>query len=85
MTYWREEKGNFTTIPQYFKEHGYYTTWLGKIFHYGSLLTNVRGRSFDRPYSWTETLRLRGTMGNKMTRNWSTNRLRCTPICQSKA
>ena len=24
-SYWRQEGGNFTTLPQYFKEHGYIT------------------------------------------------------------
>ena len=34
-TYWRTEGGNFTTIPQYFKEHGYVSVGVGKIFHGG--------------------------------------------------
>ena len=34
--YWRDMGGNFTTIPQFFKEHGYRTLGGGKIFHGGS-------------------------------------------------
>ena len=45
--YWREVAGNFTTIPQYFKEHGYLTLAAGKIFHPGVASGN------DDPASWT--------------------------------
>ncbi|KAK8776327.1 hypothetical protein V5799_030328 [Amblyomma americanum] len=31
--YWRRTVGNFTTIPQYFKENGYHTVSVGKVFH----------------------------------------------------
>ena len=34
-SYWRNVSGNFTTIPQYFKEQGYMTVGMGKIFHGG--------------------------------------------------
>ena len=34
--YWREAAGNFTTLPQYFKENGYFTASFGKVFHHGS-------------------------------------------------
>lgn len=47
-TYWREAGGNFTTIPQFFKEHGYITQGIGKIFHPG------RSSHSDDPISWTE-------------------------------
>ena len=29
--YWRHVAGNFTTIPQYFKQHGYTTAGMGKV------------------------------------------------------
>lgn len=47
--YWRDTTGNFTTLPQYFKAHGYDTYAIGKIFHPG------RSSNFsdDFPYSWT--------------------------------
>ena len=38
--YWRDMGGNFTTIPQFFKEHGYRTLGGGKIFHGGSASNN---------------------------------------------
>merc|ERR1719262_1650823 len=31
--YWRESGGNFTTLPQRFKEEGFLTIGMGKIFH----------------------------------------------------
>ncbi|XP_063823610.1 iduronate 2-sulfatase [Ostrinia nubilalis] len=47
--YWRHTVGNFTTIPQYFKENGYETFSVGKVFHPG------RSSNFsdDYPYSWS--------------------------------
>ncbi|KAH3699905.1 hypothetical protein DPMN_074867 [Dreissena polymorpha] len=44
-TYWRKVSGNFTTLPQYFKNHGRITAGIGKIFHSGFK---------DDPISWTE-------------------------------
>ncbi|XP_039443397.1 iduronate 2-sulfatase [Culex pipiens pallens] len=48
-SYWREFAGNFTTIPQYFKENGYSTQSIGKIFHPG-VSSNY---SDDYPLSWS--------------------------------
>ncbi|XP_045480088.1 iduronate 2-sulfatase isoform X2 [Harmonia axyridis] len=48
--YWREKSGNFTTLPQHFKENGYYTYAIGKVFH-PSLTSNS---SDDMPYSWSK-------------------------------
>ena len=36
--YWRDVAGNFTTLPQYFKENGYKTAGLGKVDFVGLLL-----------------------------------------------
>lgn len=47
--YWRENVGNFTTLPQYFKEHDYFTYSIGKVFHPG-ISSNF---SDDYPYSWS--------------------------------
>ncbi|KAF6090847.1 hypothetical protein HJG60_012229 [Phyllostomus discolor] len=35
-SYWRVQAGNFSTIPQYFKENGYVTMSVGKVFHPGT-------------------------------------------------
>ena len=47
--YWREVGGNFTTIPQFFKEHGYRTLGAGKVFHPGEENGND-----DIEFSWTD-------------------------------
>ncbi|KAJ8983450.1 hypothetical protein NQ317_013325 [Molorchus minor] len=48
-SYWRAVVGNFTTLPQYFKEHGYFTYSVGKVFHPG----NSSNFTDDFPYSWS--------------------------------
>ncbi|KAM5128918.1 iduronate 2-sulfatase isoform 1-T2 [Callospermophilus lateralis] len=48
-SYWRVHAGNFSTIPQYFKENGYLTMSVGKVFHPG-ISSN---HSDDSPYSWS--------------------------------
>ncbi|EDO35341.1 predicted protein [Nematostella vectensis] len=47
--YWRTKVGNFTTIPQLFKEAGYFTASAGKVFHPGE----SSGETYDYPYSWS--------------------------------
>ena len=47
--YFREIGGNFTTIPQFFKENGYISIGMGKIFHSGE----ASGGDNDG-YSWTD-------------------------------
>ena len=44
--YWRQKGGNFTSLPQYFKEHGYKTLSVGKVFH--------PGHGDDQPFSWSQ-------------------------------
>ncbi|XP_078602080.1 iduronate 2-sulfatase-like isoform X1 [Branchiostoma floridae x Branchiostoma japonicum] len=48
-SYWRTAAGNFTTLPQHFKESGYFTASVGKVFHPG-ISSNF---SDDAPYSWS--------------------------------
>ena len=45
-TRWRTRAGNFTSLPQYFKEHGFNTIGMGKIFHEKTLGSDH--------ISWTE-------------------------------
>jgi iduronate 2-sulfatase len=45
--YWRESAGPFTTLPEYFKDNGYKTYSIGKVFH-------IQGhRHRDDPISWS--------------------------------
>ncbi|XP_041483446.1 iduronate 2-sulfatase-like [Lytechinus variegatus] len=48
-SYWRTHAGNYTTIPQHFKDNGYITLSVGKVFHPGA----PSGMTDDYPYSWT--------------------------------
>ncbi|XP_053328876.1 iduronate 2-sulfatase [Spea bombifrons] len=48
-SYWRKHAGNYSTLPQYFKEHGYEALSVGKVFHPG-ISSN---HSDDYPYSWS--------------------------------
>ncbi|KAK6186264.1 hypothetical protein SNE40_008334 [Patella caerulea] len=45
--YFRDVGGNFTTIPQFFKNHGYRSVGMGKIFHPGVTASNN-----EDPLSW---------------------------------
>ncbi|XP_065845713.1 iduronate 2-sulfatase-like [Oscarella lobularis] len=47
VKYFRKVGGNFTTIPQHFKDNGYMSVGMGKIFHPGSASDN------DDPISWS--------------------------------
>lgn len=49
-SYWRTAVGNFTSLPQHFKDHGYYTASVGKVFHPGK----ASNFSDDYPLSWSE-------------------------------
>ncbi|XP_046583810.1 iduronate 2-sulfatase-like [Haliotis rubra] len=49
-TYWRSSGGNFTTLPQYFKENGYRTIGIGKIYHGGKASNNNDPKSWTDPY-----------------------------------
>eukprot|EP01050_Picozoa_sp_SAG11_P025939 SAG11_NODE_6034_length_1405_cov_1.530628_1_plen_387_part_01 len=48
-SYWRDVSGNFTSIPQWFREQGYFTAGSGKIYHPGhaSGLNASLGRAGD--------------------------------------
>lgn len=48
QTYWRKSGGNFTTIPEYFKNNGYVSVGMGKVFHPGI------ASGGDDPISWSQ-------------------------------
>ena len=50
VSYFRTVGGNFTTIPQYFKENGYLSVGMGKIFHPGHASHNDDPPSWSVPY-----------------------------------
>ena len=52
-SYWRDSAaGNFSTLPQYFKAHGYDARSVGKVFHpIGAMKSG--GHADDMPYSWS--------------------------------
>ncbi|KAF5287898.1 hypothetical protein FQA39_LY04072 [Lamprigera yunnana] len=49
-SYWRDSVGNYTTIPQLFKENGYLTYSVGKVFHPGASSNHTD----DAKYSWSK-------------------------------
>ncbi|XP_023235188.1 iduronate 2-sulfatase-like isoform X2 [Centruroides sculpturatus] len=48
--YWRKTVGDFITLPQYFKNQGFHTVSMGKVFHPG----RSSGGTDDYPYSWSD-------------------------------
>ncbi|ELU17425.1 hypothetical protein CAPTEDRAFT_207092 [Capitella teleta] len=63
---YRELGGNFTSLPQYFKENGYITAGFGKVFHHAA-----KSRDIDEP-SWTEPFFKPPFKGNWATKqSWS--------------
>ena len=50
--YWRDYGGNFTTIPQFFREKGYWAVGAGKVFHGGPSSGNDHIMNCDCDYSW---------------------------------
>jgi len=62
ISYFRNVTGNFTTIPQFFRNKGYRTTSIGKIFHDGRASGGsthddhcpVCVRKQDQIYSWSD-------------------------------
>ena len=48
LHYWRKVGGNFTTIPQYFKNYDYISVGMGKVFH-----GKKRASGPDDPISWS--------------------------------
>ncbi len=57
--YIREHVPNVKTIPQMFRDAGYFATRIGKIFHYNVPL-HIGTGGHDDPYSWDHTINPRG-------------------------
>lgn len=49
-SYWRETVGNYTTLPQHFRNNNYFTHSIGKVFHPG-ISSNFTD---DSEYSWSD-------------------------------
>jgi len=77
FTYFRNVSGNFTTIPQFFKNKGYRTTAIGKIFHHGVGTERGDGNcplcsyknDQDQLYSWSDKI-FWGGKKESMDRSW---------------
>ncbi|NXL41979.1 IDS sulfatase, partial [Podilymbus podiceps] len=56
-SYWRVHAGNYSTMPQYFRENGYVTLSVGKVFHPGMawiiICLTYACLTDDYPYSWS--------------------------------
>ena len=48
--YFRNVGSNFTTIPEFFKDHGYHTIGGGKVFHFNF----GKASGWNDPVSWSE-------------------------------
>ena len=57
--YIREHLPNVVTLAQMFRNHGYFATRIGKIFHY-NVPKHIGTSGHDDPYSWDYTINPRG-------------------------
>jgi iduronate 2-sulfatase len=57
--YIRERVPNVVTMSQMFREHGYFATRVGKIYHY-NVPKHIGTSGHDDPYSWNATFNPRG-------------------------
>lgn len=57
--YIRETLPNVKTLPQLFRDHGYFAARIGKIFHY-NVPSHIGTGGHDDPYSWDQTFNPRG-------------------------
>ena len=48
--YWRNSGGNFTTLPQYFKNNGYTSLGFGKVYHGKESSHNDDAPSWSQPF-----------------------------------
>lgn len=57
--YLREHLPGVKTISQMFRDHGYFATRIGKIYHY-NVPKHIGAGGHDDPYSWNYTINPRG-------------------------
>ncbi|MEX2578482.1 MAG: sulfatase [Verrucomicrobiales bacterium] len=57
--YVREHTPNVKTMPQMFRDNGYFATRIGKMYHY-NVPTHIGTGGHDDPYSWDFTINPRG-------------------------
>jgi iduronate 2-sulfatase len=57
--HFREELPNVTTLPQHFRNQGYFTARVGKIFHQG-VPDDIGSDGLDDPVSWDVVINPRG-------------------------
>ena len=73
VTHFREKVPNVVTLPQHFKQHGYYTQAIGKIYH-PAFPGKAIGSDLGDPPSWSEPIWMGGPryyyspLGEKLTR-----------------
>lgn len=60
QTNFRNTIKDAVTLPQFFREHGYFTARVGKMYHYSGISDDKKSRSLDDPKSWDHTVPVRG-------------------------
>jgi len=61
--FWRDVAGNFTSLPQHFKQSGYYAVSFGKVYDQRT----ANGTTCDYPLSWSEKPMYCSTAGTTLT------------------